>query len=64
MQMEDLVNQFVSDLDFDVLVGWCDIFGIDHEEEMWLDDDWPDKDMELRGELADKMFDVGNRAKK
>ncbi len=59
--MDDFYAQFVEDLDFDVLIGWADLFGIDHDYKSWLDDDYPDKESELRGQLAEAMGKVGEK---
>ena len=59
MTLNDFVTQFVEDLDFDVLIGWADMFGIDHDYKSWLDDDYPDKESELREQLVEAMLKVG-----
>lgn len=61
MDMDDLIDQFVEDLEFDVLVCWADTLGIEHDEKQWLDDDWPDKDSELRTSVGDAMRKVGKK---
>ena len=59
--MTDFCEQFVEDLEFDVLIGWADIFNIDHDYKSWLDDDYPEKESELRGQVADAMNKVGRK---
>ena len=59
MNTENLIDQFVEDLDFDVLIIWADILGVEHEEKSWLDDMWPDKESELRVEVMNAMAKVG-----
>jgi hypothetical protein len=59
MDIDDLIDQFVEDLDFEVLCIWADILNVDHEEEIWLDDMWPDLENELRVEVSDAMRKVG-----
>lgn len=59
MDMDDLIDQFVSDLDFDVLIIWADILNVEHDENMWLDDMWTDAEEELRTEVAEAMRKVG-----
>ena len=59
MTMTDLIEQFVEDLEFDVLLGWADLFKVEHNEKHWLDDEWPDKEDELRVEVADSMGKIG-----
>lgn len=46
--IDDAIEQFIEDLDFDVLVIWADTLGVKHDFNMWFDDDWPDKEDELR----------------
>ena len=41
MDIDDLIDQFVEDLDFEVLIIWADILDVEHDENMWLDDMWP-----------------------
>ncbi len=61
LSLDDLINQFTEDLDFDALIGWADLFGIDHDYKSWFDDDYPDKESELRGQLAEAMNKVGKK---
>lgn len=58
MNMDDLIYQFCEDLDFDALVHWCAILGVDYEEPP-IDDMYPDWEGELRGEIAEAMTKVG-----
>ncbi len=64
MSIDDLIDQFVEDLDFDVLLCWADILGIGHEEETWLKDEWLDREDELRVLVAEAMGKVGKPPKK
>ena len=61
MSMDDLIDQFVSDLDFDVLITWADILSVEHDEDMWLDDMWTDAESELRQEVAEAMGKIGQK---
>ena len=63
MKMIDLCNQFAEDLEFGVLIGWADILAVDHNENEWLDDEWPDREDELRAEVADALFVAGERGR-
>lgn len=58
---DDLIDQLVSDLALDVLVGWADILNVEHDFEQWLDDDYPDKEDELRVKVAEAMRKVGEK---
>lgn len=53
-KMQNFAEIFVGDLPTEALFGWCDIFKVPHNEDAWLDDDWPDKEDELRAELIEK----------
>lgn len=59
MDIDDLIDQFIEDLDFDVLIIWADILNVEHDEDMWFDDMWPDAESELRVEVGDAMRKVG-----
>jgi hypothetical protein len=59
MSIETLAEQFVDDLSFETMLAWCDIYKVFHDEEMWVDDDWIDKEDELRDNLVDAI--VGER---
>ena len=61
MTMDDLIEQFVTDLEFDVLIIWADILGVEHDENFWLDDMWPDCEAELRTKVGDAMAEVGQK---
>jgi hypothetical protein len=61
MDIDDLIDQFVEDLDFDVLITWADILEVEHDEGIWLDDMWPEKEGELREEVGDAMRKVGEK---
>lgn len=63
MDMDDLIDQFVSDLDFEVLIIWADILNVEHDEDMWLDDMWTDCEDELRVEVAEAVRKVGEKCK-
>lgn len=64
MDIDDLIDQFIEDLDFEVLIIWADILGVEHEEDMWLDDMWTDCESELRAEVGDAMRKVGKKEAK
>jgi hypothetical protein len=59
MNMDDLISQFTEDLTFDALLVWADILKIEHNHEQWLDDDYPEKESELRTAMAEAMERVG-----
>ncbi len=56
----------VDDIPFLTLAKWADSLGVSHNESQWLDDEWPDKEDELRVAVAEamekkkkNMFNVG-----
>ena len=61
MDIDDLIDQFIEDLDFEVLIVWADILDVEHEENLWLDDMWPELEGELRVEVGDAMRKVGQK---
>ena len=64
MGIEDLITQFVDDLSFDVLLSWADMLGVEHDEKQWLDDEWPNRDSELRVEVGEAMESIGKKEAK
>ncbi len=42
------IEQLVEDMPFDTLILWADLLGVEHNEKQWFDDEWPDKENELR----------------
>ncbi len=63
MSIEDSIDQFLDSLSFDTLIVWADILGVEHDEDCWLDDEWPDKASELQTEVAEAMEQVGKSTK-
>ena len=62
MDIDNLIDQFVEDLDFDALCAWAEILDVDVSPPP-LDDMWPDWDSELRVEVGDAMREVGQKAR-
>lgn len=61
MSIEDLIDQFIEDLDFDVLIIWADILDVEHDESQWLDDMWPEYECELRTAVGEAMANIGHQ---
>lgn len=61
MSMDNLIDQFVENLDFDVLIIWADILDVEHEENLWLDDMWPELESELRVKVSEAMAEIGRK---
>ena len=55
---EDMLLQLIDDMDFDTLIVWADYFDVEHEENLWLDDMWPDYESELRVSVAEALIDA------
>ena len=48
-------DEFVSLLDFDSLLIWAEALGVPPDLDFWLDDEYPDKEAELRVEVEDVL---------
>ena len=55
MKLNDAIAQFADDLEFKALIAWCDMFQVPHNETAWIDDEWIEKEDELRTKLAEAM---------
>jgi hypothetical protein len=58
MDMDDLIDQFVGDLAFEVLIIWADILNVEHDEDMWTD-----CESDLRQKVTEAMGKVGEKKK-
>jgi hypothetical protein len=56
--IDDIIDQFVEDIDFDVLCAWANILEVEVNYPP-LDDMWPDWENELRTEVGDAMRQIG-----
>lgn len=61
MTANDLIEQFVDDMQFDTLKVWAELFGVTYEQPA-VDDDWPDWEDELRVKIAEAMMKIGAKA--
>lgn len=55
MKLIDAIVQFVEDIELETVLVYCDTYQVPHDEEQWLDDDYPDKEDALRVALIDAM---------
>ena len=55
MKISDLIDNFVDDLEFNKLIELADILKVDHAEEYWFDDEWDEKEGDLRVSVAEAM---------
>lgn len=60
LTLDDLIDQFVEDLEFDTLVIWAEILEVEVNYPP-IDDMWPDWENELRREVAKAMANVGKK---
>lgn len=51
--------QNIESVNFSGLIKLADKFVVPHDEDQWLDDEWPDKEDELRVAVAEAMGKVG-----
>jgi len=56
LTVEMVVAQLFDDMSFDVLIDWADILGVEHCELLWLDDEWPDKESELKLQCTEALI--------
>ncbi len=52
--------QYVGKMSFDELIMEADMLGVGHDEEHWLDDEWPDKEDGLRSDVIDAIGSLDN----
>ena len=52
--------QYVQSMSFDELIMEADMLGVDHDEEHWLDDEWPDKEDALRVDVISAVGGLEN----
>ena len=55
-------NSFVESMSLAQVIAWANILGVEHDKESWLDDEYPEKEDNLRVSLAEKMAQVGEGA--
>ena len=59
MKINDMVSRFVEDLTFEALIIWADTLSVEHNENSWLNDEYPDREDELRVAVANAMSNLG-----
>ena len=56
MKTSTAIEQYIDDLEnFETLINYCNMFQIPHNETAWIDDEWIEKEDELRTKLAEAM---------
>ena len=53
---------FVESMDLALVIAWANVLGVEHNEKSWLDDEYPDKESDLRVRLATAIARVGEDA--
>lgn len=56
MSIESITEQFVEELDFKQVCEFTEVLGIENDSDQWLDDEWPDKESELRVKVAKQLL--------
>lgn len=57
--MDELATAFVDSMSLDTMITWAAILSVPHDKHSWLDDEWPDKEDDLRVAVAEAMLKVG-----
>ena len=56
---EEFIEILVDEMDFKTVAKWAYILGVEYElSSQWLDDEWPDKEDELRVKVIDVMQEI------
>ncbi len=58
--MDDIVYEFIDELDFDFLKPWAAMLDVEYEEPP-IDDMWTDWEGELRGEMQEAMLKLSQK---
>jgi len=58
MEINDLIDRYIEDLVFDKLIKLADIFCVPHDEKFWMDDEWIDRENELRDTVGDAFKEI------
>ena len=61
MAFEHLLTDYLDALPLDNLVAWADLLGVRHDRDRWLDDDYPDKEEDLRTRVEHAVSLIGNQ---
>lgn len=61
MTLDDQILQLVEAFSLEQLIAWADLLGVQDTIEQWLDDDYPDKENELRVDVAEAFMKVGEK---
>ncbi len=50
---------FVESMNLTQVIAWANTLGVEHHKESWLDDEYPEKEDDLRVRLVETMTQVG-----
>ena len=53
MSIEGDIDNLIDSLSFSAIIQWADTYDIPHYEDQWLDDEWPDREDELRVQVKE-----------
>lgn len=62
--VEEAIYQLYAYMSFLELIVWADLYKVEHNEDEWVDDEWPDKENALRQEVSDaaiRVFEKGSK---
>ena len=62
--VEEVIYELYEAIAFDTLIVWANFYKVEHNEEEWSDDEWPDKESVLRQEVSDaaiRVFEKGSK---
>jgi hypothetical protein len=54
--IDGAIDQLLDFIDFDTLIIWADALEVEHDEESWLDDMWPDAQAEIEREVGEALL--------
>lgn len=52
---EECLIKYIDDLSTEDLIGLANELKVQHNSEQWLDDEWPDKEDDLRVDVEEEM---------
>lgn len=55
---EDKVYELFDDIDFELLIKWADVLGVNTNVSEWPKSEWTDLESELRQEVSNTMVGI------
>lgn len=53
--VDTIVDLVFENIEFENLIDWADWLEVEHDENMWLDDMWPDYEEQLKVDVAEAL---------